>query len=36
MAKKKFEFLEVMEDPKREEYTRQGMRLFIVKRKTMK
>lgn len=35
MAKKKFEFIDIMEDPKREEYSRQGMRLFIVKRKTM-
>lgn len=36
LAKKKFEFVEVMEDPKRDEYTRQGMRLFVVKRKVMK
>ncbi|KAI9261912.1 putative methyltransferase-domain-containing protein [Helicostylum pulchrum] len=36
LAKKKFEFVEVMEDPKREGYTRQGMRLFIVKRKVVK
>lgn len=36
MAKKKFEFIDIMEDPKREEYTRQGMRLFILKRKAIK
>lgn len=33
IAKKKFEFIDVMDDPKREIYTRQGFKLFIVKRK---
>lgn len=36
MAKKKFEFVDIMDDPKRDEYTRRGFRLFTVKRKANK
>ncbi|KAG1052068.1 hypothetical protein G6F43_005775 [Rhizopus delemar] len=33
LAKKKFEFTEVMDDPKREEYNRQSLKLFVFKKK---
>jgi hypothetical protein len=33
LARKKFILEDVMEDPKREEYTRKGFRLFCIKRK---
>jgi hypothetical protein len=33
LAKKKFILEDVMEDPKREEYSRMGCRLFCIKRK---
>jgi predicted nicotinamide N-methyase len=36
MAKKKFEFIDILDDPKRDIYTRQGFKLFIVKRKATK
>ncbi|KAI7871981.1 putative methyltransferase-domain-containing protein [Mucor mucedo] len=36
MAKKKFEFTDIMDDPNRDVYTRRGFRLFAVKRKATK
>ena len=33
MARKKFVFEDIMDDPKRDVYTRNGFRLFCVKRK---
>jgi predicted nicotinamide N-methyase len=33
MAKKRFEFMDVMDDPRKDVYTRQGFRLFCIKRK---
>jgi hypothetical protein len=36
MARKKFEFEDIMDDPNREKYIRDGFRLFTVKRKVIK
>lgn len=36
MARKKFEFEDILDDPNREKYARDGFRLFTVKRKTVK
>lgn len=36
MARKKFDIQDIMDDPKREEYVRNGFRLFKVKRKAIK
>lgn len=36
MARKKFNIQDIMDDPKREDYVKNGFRLFMVKRKAEK